>query len=213
MGAPPARTLLSTGAETASPPDQGGETGSGSPFSRGEGVETKDLFLLFFGMGLVGFGGVLPWARRGLVEKRAWMTPDEFSEALALAQFLPGPNIVNLSIVVGQRFKGPAGSAAAVLGLLGAPVVVVLTLAEFYLAYAQEPALQGALAGVTAAAAGLLVAMAAKMAQPLFRAGAGLRLVIAALTFAAVGIAGFPLLAVLLVVGSLSIALAWWKVR
>jgi chromate transporter len=80
-----------------------------------------DIFLAFSGIAIIGFGGVLPWAQRMLVEQRRWMSRHEFTEALAIAQFLPGGNILNLSVAVGQRFRGPLGALAAVAGLLAAP--------------------------------------------------------------------------------------------
>ena len=90
------------------------------------------LFIAFLGISIMGFGGVMPWARWMVVERRKWLTPYEFSEALALSQGLPGGNIVNLSVIVGNRFAGVAGAVAAVAGLMIAPVALVLTLASLY---------------------------------------------------------------------------------
>jgi chromate transporter len=177
-------------------------TGAGTP-------SPLDIFLAFSGIAIVGFGGVLPWARRMLVEQRRWLTADEFTEILSLGQFLPGGNIVNVSIVVGQRFRGPLGSLAAVLGLLAAPVAIVIALGGLYLRYGQHPAVHGALHGVTAAAAGLILSMAAKMAAPLFRREKVVSLAIAAATFVAVGLLGLSLPWALLVLVPISIALAW----
>ena len=80
---------------------------------------TTDLFLGFFKIAISGFGGVLAWARRIIVQERHWMTAEEFNELFALCQFLPGPNIVNFSLIYGSRMRGAAGAAAAVLGLDG----------------------------------------------------------------------------------------------
>jgi chromate transporter len=172
-----------------------------------------EIFLAFAGMAIMGFGGVLPWARRMLVEQRRWMTPDDFAEALSLCQFLPGGNVINLGILVGRRFAGMAGAVAAVAGMMAAPVIIVLALGALYLRYGQTPQVHGALDGVTAAAAGLILAMAGKMAAPLFRRGAAIPLLIAALVFVGVGLLELPLPAVLLVLAPLSIAFAWWKLR
>src|ERR1051325_265855 len=90
------------------------------------------LFLAFAKMSLAGFGGVLGWARRGIVEQRRWMTAEEFNETFALCHFLPGPNIVNLSVVFGSRFGGIAGGLAAFAGLVGPPMVIVMMLAVLY---------------------------------------------------------------------------------
>jgi chromate transporter len=168
-----------------------------------------DIFLAFSGIAIVGFGGVLPWARRMLVEQRRWLTGDEFTEILSLGQFLPGGNIINVSIVVGQRFRGPAGSLVAVLGLLAAPVAIVIALGGLYIRYGQHAMVHGALHGMTAAAAGLILSMAAKMAIPLFKREKIIGLTVAAVTFGAVGLAGLSLPLALLMLVPLSIVLAW----
>ena len=160
---------------------------------------------------MIGFGGVLPWARRMLVEQRKWMTGDEFSEALAVAQFLPGGNILNLGVAVGQRYRGVLGSLACTAGLVVGPFVLVTLLAGLYLRHGQVPAVQDMLDGIAAAAAGLMLAMAAKMARPLFDKAALLPLALAALAFVCIGVAEFPLVAVVLILVPLSVAYAWWK--
>ncbi|MGH6923141.1 MAG: chromate transporter [Propylenella sp.] len=158
-----------------------------------------DLFLGFSGIAIMGFGGVLPWARRMLVERRAWLSDDEFAELLSLCQFLPGGNIINLAIVVGQRMRGLPGAIVSVTGLMAAPVVVVLLLGSLYLRYGGLPEVQGALAGIAAAAAGLILAMAAKMAEPLLQRSAFVALGFAAATFIGVAVFRFSLPAVVLV--------------
>jgi chromate transporter len=163
-------------------------------------------------MSLHGFGGALPWARRAIVEDKRWMTAQEFNEAFAVAQFLPGANVVNLAIVFGRRLHGAAGAAVALAGLLIPPVVIVLILGILYARYGDIDALQRVLAGVAAAAAGLIVAIVLKMAQPLLRQGAA-GLAIAAAGFAAVGVMRWPLPFVLLVLAPASIALAAWARR
>src|SRR5438270_11928657 len=93
------------------------------PFSQ---PTLPELFLAFAKMSLAGFGGVLVWARRGIVDQHRWMTAEQFNETFALCHFLPGPNFVNLSVVFGSRFRGPPGGVAAFAGLL-APTVVIVT--------------------------------------------------------------------------------------
>ena len=173
----------------------------------------RQLFLAFSGMAIMGFGGVLPWARRMLVEQRGWMTPEDFAEALSLCQFLPGGNVINLGILVGRRFAGVAGAVAAVAGMMAAPIFVVLGLGALYLRYGHITEVAGALDGMTAAAAGLILAMAGKMAAPLFRRGAAVPLLIAALAFTGVGVLTWSLPVVLIVLAPLSIAFAWWRLR
>src|SRR5436190_15575518 len=94
-----------------------------------------DLFLGFAKCSLSGFGGVLPFARRMVVEERRWMTPQEFNEAFALAHFLPGPNIVNFSVVFGSRLRGRIGAVVAFTGLMGPPVLIVTALGILYSFY------------------------------------------------------------------------------
>ena len=120
-------------------------------------------------MSLAGFGGVLVWARRGIVDQHRWMTAEEFNETFALCHFLPGPNIVNLSVVFGSRFRGIAGGIAAFAGLIGPPMVIATILAALYARYGEIDALRRILAGVSCAAVGLLMAVVLRMMMPLFR--------------------------------------------
>lgn len=170
-----------------------------------------ELFLAFAAVSLSAFGGALPWARRVLVEQRGWMTAQEFNEGFSLAQFLPGPNLVNFSVVFGSRIGGVPGAFIAFLGLVGPPVVIISIIAALYAVYGDIPAIGRMLTGVAAAAAGLLVATVAKMAEPLFRGGRIVTPAIAATAFVAIGPLHLPLQWVLLVMVPLSIALAWWR--
>ena len=114
------------------------------------------LFVTFFTIALSGFGGTLPFARRTLVERKAWLTPVDFTETLSLCQTLPGPNIVNMSIVVGARACGWRGSVAASLGLVGAPVIIVLALGMLYSRFGALVTVRQALVGLGASASGLI---------------------------------------------------------
>src|SRR5256885_13578304 len=118
-----------------------------------------ELFLAFAKMSLAGFGGVLVWARRGIVEQRRGMTAEQFNETFALCHFLPGPNVVNLSVVFGSRFRGVAGGIAAFAGLLGPPIIIVTVLAALYSRFGQIDALRRILAGVSSSAVGRLVSV------------------------------------------------------
>jgi len=171
------------------------------------------ILVSFSLISLYGFGGVLAWSRRMMVEERRWMTPEEFNDAYALCQFLPGPNIVNLSVVFGSRVRGVAGAGMALAGLLGPPVVTVSLLGLLYAHYGEVAAVGQALTGVVAAAAGLLIATVAKMATPLLRDWRSPALVVAAAGFAAVGPLGLPLPWVFAVLAPLSLGLAWWVRR
>ncbi|MCX9155721.1 chromate transporter [Niveibacterium sp. 24ML] len=165
------------------------------------------LFAAFFSVGMRGFGGVLPWARRMLVDERHWLDDRGFTELLSLGQLLPGPNIVNLSVVFGARCAGWRGALAAASGLLLAPLFIVLLLAEGWRHFAAVPWLQGVLTTVAAAAAGLILATGAKLAQKL--EPAWWSRLLAAATFVAIAWLRLPLLAVLAVAAPCGIALAW----
>jgi len=169
----------------------------------------SELFISFVGVSISGFGGALPWARRMIVDRRRWMTADEFNEAFSLAQFLPGPNVVNFSVVFGQRFGGPRGAAVAIAGLLGPPVVIVTIIGALYAYFGDIDAIGRVLTGVSAAAAGLIIAMVAKMSMPLFRKGMDPAPFVAIVGFIAVGMLRYPLPLVLIVLAPISIALAW----
>ena len=164
-----------------------------------------ELFRGFLGIGLMGFGGVLPWARRMVVEQRGWLTGAEFTDLLALCQFLPGPNVVNLSVAVGTRFRGLPGALASLAGLLAAPVAVVLALGGLYARYGQVPAVSGAFEGLAAAASGLVLATACRIAWPLRTSPAAVA--VALLAFVAVALLRLPLLPTMLALASLGILL------
>lgn len=125
--------------------------------------DLRALFLGFSSVGLSGFGGVLPFARRMLVEERRWMTAEEFNAQLGLCQFLPGPNVINLAVVVGKRYGGLAGAIVAPVGLLAGPLAIVLLLALLYDRYGSLPLAQSMLRGIAAVGVGLLFAMAWRM--------------------------------------------------
>jgi chromate transporter len=165
------------------------------------------LFVAFARMSLAGFGGVLVFARRAIVEQHRWMTADEFNETFALCHFLPGPNIVNLSVVFGSRFRGIAGGLAAFAGLVGPPVVVVTVLAALYARFGEVEALRRILSGVSCAAVGLLISVVFRMMMPLVRKRDLVGLVLLAAVFIAIGVLRLPLPAVLLAAIPLSIAI------
>lgn len=169
----------------------------------------RALFTGFLGLGLIGFGGVLPLARRMIVEDRAWLDEQEFAELLGLCQFLPGGNIINLSVALGMKFRGVPGALAAILGLIAAPTVIVVLLGMIYQRF-DTIYLRHMFAGLAAAAAGLLVATAVKMALPLRRKP--LAILIATVFFIAIALFRFPLLPTMLVLVPLSIAASWrWQ--
>jgi len=157
------------------------------------------LFLAFAKMSLAGFGGVLAFARRGIVEQHRWMTADEFNETFALCHFLPGPNTVNLSIVFGSRFAGVAGAIAAFAGLVGPPMLLVMVLAVLYAQFGHLEVLRRILAGISCGAVGLLVSVVVKMLMPLIKRRDIVGLIMMIAVFVAIGLARLPLQAVLLI--------------
>jgi chromate transporter len=173
------------------------------------------LFSVFNRMSLQGFGGVLPIAQRELVERERWLTRAEFLELLSVGQVLPGPNVVNVALMFGDRHFGLRGALAALAGMLLAPLVIVLLLAALYAHFASVPMVAGALRGMGAVAAGLVLSTALKLA-PALQAnvlGRPRGLAVAALTFAVISGLHAPLLWAVAGIGLPSCALAWWLLR
>ncbi len=170
-------------------------------------LDNRTLFIGFFQIGIVGFGGVLPIARRAIVEQRQWLTAVEFNDLFSLCQFMPGANITNFALVFGARHGRLPGALAAIGGLLIGPVTLVLAMGALFAHYANLPAVQHAVSGLAAAAAGLVAATAIKIAAPVVR-----KLIPAIVAAAAVAMivllhVSLPItMAILLPV---SVALAW----
>jgi chromate transporter len=178
-----------------------------SPASPGE------IFRVFTRLALQGFGGVLPIAQRELVERQRWLTREQFLELLAVSQVLPGPNVVNLSLMFGDRAFGWRGAFAALGGMILAPWGVVLALTLLYAHYAQHPVVAGALRGMGAVAAGLIFSTGLKLLPALRRnvLGATAALGLAALMFVGIALVRVPLLWMLTGLGALACAAAWRK--
>jgi chromate transporter len=174
----------------------------------------RDLFVTFALLALQGFGGVIVVAQRVLCEERRWLSRAEFLEMLSLGQVLPGPNICNVALILGDRFYGWRGAAAALGGLMVAPFVLVLALAAAYAHWSGHPAVAGALRGMGAVSAGLIAGTAVKLAASLRESplGAPTCLLLGAVAFALVGLLRVPLAWTLLGSGSVAFALAWQRV-
>ncbi len=171
----------------------------------------SDLFWSFTWLALQGFGGVLAVVQRELVDKKRWLTLDEFVEDWAVAQILPGPNVVNLSLMIGDRYFGLRGALVALAGMLVFPVVVVLAIAVLFAGISDLPAAQGALKGMGAVSAGLIAAVGLKLVAALKSnvMGAGVCIALAAMTFVAIALLRLPLAWVLLSLGVLATAWAY----
>ena len=166
----------------------------------------RALFFGFLRVGISGFGGVMPFAHRMLVEQERWLAESEFVDVLSLSQFLPGPNIVNVSIVVGRRFGGPGGAAAAFTGLIFMPFLIIIALGAAYSTFGQLPHVREAFAGVAAGASGLVIAMAMRMARPL--RNTAWQVGIAMVAFVAIALFRWPLLWVLFGLAPVALLLA-----
>ncbi len=117
----------------------------------------RALFLAFLKIGLCGFGGVAAWARRVIVEERAWLSEQDYAELLGVASILPGANTVNIAVLLGDRYAGISGSVSALAGLLLMPLAILLGLAALYERFAVQTDVKHGVAGAAAAAAGLVI--------------------------------------------------------
>lgn len=174
-----------------------------------------DLFVSFTVLALQGFGGVLAVVQREIVERKRWLTQEEFIEDWAVAQIMPGPNVLNLSIMIGTRWFGLAGALAAVAGLLVLPLLLVLVLAAFHARYADLPQVSGALRGMAAVSAGLIAATGLKLSTALARGPIPLwcSVGIAAAAFVLLAWLRAPLVWVLPPLGAFGCVLAWRGLR
>lgn len=166
----------------------------------------RELFVGFLTLGFTSFGGALPLARRALVERNRWLTAAEFTDLLGLCQFLPGGNVINLSVAVGMRFQGWRGALAGIFGFIAGPSIVVIGLGVLYERTQDNPYIRHLFVGLAAAAAGLLISMAAKILWPLRRDPAAIA--VAALGFVAIAIVRTPLLPTMLALIPLGIGAA-----
>ncbi|HSV47509.1 MAG TPA: chromate transporter [Ramlibacter sp.] len=193
------------------PPSGSQSPAPGPDAGRPQPRSLTDLFVSFTLLALQGFGGVLAVVQRELVEKKKWMTREEFVEEWAVAQIMPGPNVVNLSLMIGSRYFGLRGALVALAGMLAVPLLVVLALALVHARFAADPQVAGALRGMGAVAAGLIAATGLKLLGALGKHPLGVVAcgVLAMSTFAAVALLRIPLVYVLLGLGGLACVLTW----
>jgi chromate transporter len=171
-----------------------------------ERVTLAALFVNFLKVSLLGFGGGLVWARRIVVERQRWVDDHEFAEILTLCQFMPGPNIVGITICVGSRLRGPVGAVAAVAGFILIPWTIGLSLGGLYLHFTELAVLRNILGGLSSAAAGLMIATGIRLLMP--HRSRQTALLFAALAFTGMVVAKLPLLVVLFGLAPGSIAIA-----
>lgn len=174
----------------------------------------RDLFVSFTWLALQGFGGVLAIVQREMVEKKKWLTPEQFLEDWAVAQVMPGPNVINLALMIGDRHFGLRGAVAALAGMLTIPLVVILALAVLYAHYAGNPQVAAALRGMGAVSGGLIAATGIKLVPQLRKHPLGFAacLGIMALVFVAIAFFKIPLGWVLLVVGGGACIWTWKRI-
>jgi chromate transporter len=196
-------------ADAASPHSNLGDDSPRSPASPGE------IFRVFNRLALQGFGGVLPIAQRELVDRERWLTREQFLELLAVAQVLPGPNVVNLSLIFGDRAFGWRGGLAALGGMILAPLGVVLVLTVAYTRYAQYPTVAGALRGMGAVAAGLIFSTGVKLLPALRKnvLGPTPAFAFVAVMFLCIALLRLPLIWMLGGLGALAFAMAWRRLK
>jgi len=173
------------------------------------------IFLAFSGISMQGFGGVMPFAYRGLVERQRWLSAEEFTNYLAMAQILPGPTICNVAVMVGHRYAGWRGGLAAIAGMIAAPFFVVIGLAAIYQQYGNLPLFRHAVSGMSAVAAGLILATGLKMAIALFKKSrlrsprSAVQIALLAMAFIGLGVLRWQLLIVFGVLVPLGVAASY----
>lgn len=182
-----------------------------TPAAAAQPQSLGDLFWSFNRLALQGFGGVLAVVQRELVEEKKWLTPEEFVQDWAVAQILPGPNVVNLSLMIGDRYFGVRGALAALCGMLAFPLLIVLVLAALFAGVSDSPVMAGALRGMGAVASGLIAGTGLKLIAALKQntMGAHECYALAAITFIAIALLRVPLVLVLLSIGGLACAWAY----
>ncbi|MDO9400845.1 MAG: chromate transporter [Polaromonas sp.] len=185
------------------------------PERRPQPESLTDLFVSFTLLALQGFGGVLAIVQREIVEKKRWMTREEFIEEWAVAQVMPGPNVVNLSLMIGGRYFGLKGALVALAGMLTVPLLIVMVLALLYAQFASNPQVAGALRGMGAVAAGLIAATGLKLLGALTHNVMGLKACVAlgVCCFIGIGLLRLPLAYVLAGLGSIGCYIAWKKLK
>ncbi|KAB8053303.1 chromate transporter [Janthinobacterium rivuli] len=180
---------------------------------RPQPASLADLFFSFTWLALQGFGGVLAVIQREMVERKRWLTQEEFLEDWAVAQIMPGPNVVNLSLMVGGRYFGLRGALTALAGMLTVPLVIVLVLGVLYTRFGDNPQMAGALRGMAAVSAGMIAATGVKLATALARhpLPLWLTLPITVLGVLMVAVLRWPLLYILLGLGGIGCLLTYRK--
>lgn len=177
----------------------------GAPPARPSG--TLEIFLTFAAIAASGYGGTLAWCHRMLVERKRWLSHEEFAEMFSVGQLLPGPNICNFAAMVGYRYTKYPGAAAAVAGLVALPLLLMIGLGALYAAFGEVPLVERALHGMAMVSAGLVLGTGIKLTKALGRRR--LAWAFAALALVGTGIFRWPLLLVLAALAPFALMFAW----
>lgn len=174
-----------------------------------------DLYLSFTWLALQGFGGALAVAQRELVDRKRWLTHAEFAEEWGVAQIFPGPNVINLSVIIGGRHFGWRGALAALAGMISFPLALLLLLAVAYAQFASHPGVAGALRGMGAVAAGMIAAACLRLIPSIRNHPLGMLpcALLGGMAFAGVGLMRLPLAPVLLGLGAVACVLTWFRIK
>jgi len=176
------------------------------------GIPLRELFFTCFKIGSLSFGGgVSGWTYREFVERKKWITDEDFAANLAIAQMLPGANVVNLVIAVGETLRGAAGAATCFVGFLIAPFFVVICLSSAMRKVAHISEVPTALEGIAFAAIGMVIVLVGRSASRLRHNLPALSIIL--LVMLGISVLHLPMLVVVLVLTPASVGLAWLRVR
>ena len=191
------------------------ETPPHSEEARARPKHLGELFWAFSVLALQGFGGVLGVTQRELVERRGWLTNQEFLEETAIGQVLPGPNVCNVALAFGDRHFGLAGALTAMAGLMFIPLLLLLGLMLVYAQVEHHTAVAGAMRGMGAVVAGLIAGTGLKLLMELRQHPLGMipASLVAAAAFGSVALMRWPLVSVVLGLGGAIVALTGWRLR
>lgn len=174
------------------------------------GITVFDLFRSFLWIGATGFGGVLPASLHELVRRRRWITASEYTEILSLCQVLPGPNVVNLSVVFGQRTCGWVGALVSIVAMMTVPLAAVMTIAAVYAGVSEDPRADGIVRAIAGAAAGLICAVTLRLLWPVIRRPVAVAIIMAVTT--AMLLLQLPLVLVLAIFLPLGVIYGYWSI-
>lgn len=172
------------------------------------------IFALLKGFSIItlqGFGGVLPWVRRSVVEQHKWISPEEFNTLLGLCQLMPGPNVINLGVCIGYKLRGAWGAIACVAGLIAPPMTLIIASAYIYKQYASLPAISGTLAGISAVGIGLIAATGLKMLKEVFKER--MMLIVVIFLFTGIALLKLPMLLIVGLGFLLALSLSYLKIK